>query len=137
MDDLSIQYDFLLFLFKPNKFLPNIFIINEVGVTMAKKTIPITIGDTKLPNKIPNLNQILFKGLKIDEFNRPNIKKIIASIIAQILILPSSNNGNNEIIRKNAEKTNPKLLLEPISISFLFILILKSVLFFFKLLYFY
>ena len=30
---------------------------------MAKKTIPITIGDTKLPNTIPNLNQILFKGI--------------------------------------------------------------------------
>ena len=71
---------------------------------MAKKTIPITIGDTKLPNKIPNLNQILFKGLKIDEFNRLNIKKIIARIIAQILILPSSNNGNNEIIKKMQKK---------------------------------
>jgi hypothetical protein len=101
-----------------------------VGVTMAKKTIPITIGDTKLPNKIPNLNQILFKGLKIDEFNRPNIKKIIARIIAQILILPSSNNGNNEIIKKNAEKTNPKFLLEPISILCLFIYLMLLLVFF-------
>ena len=65
------------------------------------------------------------------------VDKIKLQISAQILMLPSLNNGNNEIIRKNAEKTNPKLLLEPISISFLFILILKSVLFFFKLLYFY
>ena len=97
---------------------------------MAKKTIPITIGDTKLPNTIPNLNQILFKGLKIDEFNRPNIKKIIARIIAQILILPSSNNGNNEIIKKNAEKTNTKLLLEPISILCLFIYLMLLLVFF-------
>ena len=71
-----------------------------VGVTTAKKTIPITIGDIKLPNKIPNLNQILFKGVKIDEFNKPKIKKIIAIITAQILIFPSLNNGNIEIIKK-------------------------------------
>ena len=36
----------------------------------TKKTIPITIGETKLPNKIPNLNQILFNGVKIFEFNK-------------------------------------------------------------------
>jgi len=33
------------------------------------------IGETTLPNKIPNLNQILFNGLKIFEFNSPKIKK--------------------------------------------------------------
>ena len=66
-------------------------------------------------------NQILFKGLKIGEFNKPKIKKIIEGIIAQILILPSLNNGNNEIIKKNVKKTNPKLLLEDIFILFLFI----------------
>ena len=46
-------------------------------------------------------------------------------------------NGYTASAKVTVEKTNPKLLLEPISISFLFILILKSVLFFFKLLYFY
>ena len=71
-----------------------------MGVTIAKKTTPMIIGDIKLPNKIPNLNQILFNGLKIDEFNKPKIKKIIAGIIAQILILPSLNNKYNEIIKK-------------------------------------
>tara|TARA_B110000914_G_C15243556_1_gene345257 strand:- start:109 stop:369 length:261 start_codon:yes stop_codon:yes gene_type:complete len=83
--------------------------------------MPITIGDIKFPNKIPNLNQILFKGVKIDEFNEPKIKKIIAGIIAQILILLSLNNGNNEIIKKNKKKTIPKLLLEDILILLLFI----------------
>tara|TARA_B100000795_G_C22517419_1_gene330038 strand:- start:75 stop:290 length:216 start_codon:yes stop_codon:yes gene_type:complete len=69
-----------------------------------------------LPSKIPNLNQILFRGLRIDEFNKPKIKKIIAGISAQILMLPSLNNGNNEIIRKNMKKTSPKLLFDEILI---------------------
>tara|TARA_B100000767_G_scaffold106061_1_gene101851 strand:- start:393 stop:668 length:276 start_codon:yes stop_codon:yes gene_type:complete len=86
------------------------------------------IGETKLSNKIPNLNQILFNGLKIDEFNKPKIKKIIAGIIAQILKLPSLNNKYNEIIKKNTKKTNPKLLLEPILIIVLFILINYNIL---------
>lgn len=49
---------------------------NAIGVTTKKNTIPITIGDTKLPKKIPNLNQILFNGVKIFELINPNIKKI-------------------------------------------------------------
>ncbi len=100
--------------------MPDSLIINDVGVTTVKKTIPITIGDIKTPSKIPNLNQTLFKGVKIDEFNRPKIKKITANIIAQILISPSSNNGNVETIKKNIKKTTPKLLLDPISILFFF-----------------
>ena len=74
-----------------------------------------------MPSKIPNLNQILFNGDKIFEFSKPKIKKVIAITMAQILILPSLNSGNNEIIKKTTEKTNPKLLLEDISILFLFI----------------
>ncbi len=88
--------------------------INDVGVTTIKKTIPITIGDIIVPNKIPNLNQILFKGVKIEEFNKPKIKKITARIIVKIFILSSLNKGNNEIIKKNMKKTSPKLLLEDI-----------------------
>ena len=86
----------------------------DVGVTIAKKTIPITIGDTKLPNKIPNLNQILFNGVKTFEFNNPKIKKNIAIIKNQILIFPSLNKGNIETIKKNRKKIIPKLLFEPI-----------------------
>ena len=42
----------------------------------------MTIGDTTPPSKIPNLNKILFKGFRVDEFNKPKIKKIIEGIIA-------------------------------------------------------
>ena len=91
-----------------------------MGVTIAKKTIPITIGETKLPNRIPNLNQILFNGVKIFEFSSPNNKKIIAIIKDQILIFPSLNKGNIETIKKNKKKTIPKLLFVPILILLFF-----------------
>ena len=42
-----------------------------------------------IPSNIPNLNQILFKGDRTDEFKRAKIKKVIAIIADQILILPS------------------------------------------------
>jgi len=74
-----------------------------------------------LPSKAPNLNQILFKGYRIDEFNKPKIKKIIAVTIAQILILPLLNNGNKDMIIKNTKKTNPKFLFDEILIFFKFI----------------
>ena len=91
-----------------------------MGVTIAKKTIPITIGETKLPNRIPNLNQILLSGVKTFEFSNPKIKKIIAIIKDQILIFPSLNKGNIEIIKKNRKKTIPKLLFVPILILLFF-----------------
>ena len=91
-----------------------------MGVTIAKKTIPITIGETKLPNKIPNLNQILFNGVKIFEFISPKIKKNKAIIKDQILIFPSLNKGNIETIKKNRKKTIPKLLFVPILILLFF-----------------
>ena len=95
--------------------------IKEVGVTTIKKTKPIIIGDIKFPNKIPNLNQILFKGDNNDEFNRPKIKKIIATITGQILISSFLSNGNNEIIEKNTKKTIPKFLFDEIFIFLEFI----------------
>ena len=55
--------------------------------------MPITIGDTKLPNKIPNLNHIFFKGIKNIEFKRPRIKKNKDIINDQILKSPSFSNG--------------------------------------------
>ena len=91
-----------------------------MGVTIAKKTIPITIGETKLPNRIPNLNQILFNGVKNFEFNNPKIKKIIEITKDQILIFPSLNKGNIETIKKNRKKTIPKLLFDPILILLFF-----------------
>ncbi len=91
-----------------------------MGVTIAKKTIPMSIGETNLPNKIPNLNQILFKGVRIFEFKIPKIKKIIEIIKDQNLIFPPSNKGNIETIKKNIKKTIPKLLFEPILILIFF-----------------
>ena len=91
-----------------------------MGVTITKKTIPITIGETKLPNKIPNLNQILFNGVRTFEFNNPKIKKIIAIIKDQILTFSSLNKGNTDTIKKNKKKTIPKLLFVPILILLFF-----------------
>ena len=45
-------------------------------------------GDIILPRKKPNLNQSLFKGVKILEFNKPNSKKIREAIADQTLISP-------------------------------------------------
>ena len=84
------------------------------------------MGDIKFPNKIPNLNQILFKGDNTDEFKRPKIKKIIAITTAQILIFSSLNNGNKEMIIKNIKKTTPKFLFDEILIFFEFIDLIKN-----------
>ena len=90
-----------------------------MGVTITKKTAPMTTGETNLPNKIPNLNQTWFNGVRIFEFKIPKIKKIIETIRDQTLIFPSFNNGNIETIKKNIKKTIPKLLLVPILILLL------------------
>ena len=84
------------------------------------------MGDIKFPNKIPNLNQILFKGDNTDEFKRPKIKKIIATTTAQTLTLPSLNNGNKEMIIKNTKKTTPKFLFDEILRFFEFINLIKN-----------
>jgi len=83
-----------------------------MGVITIKKITPITIGEIKLPSKIPNLNQILFKGFKTGEFNNPKIKKIIAGIIVKILILPPLSSGYKEIIINKTKNKIPKLLFE-------------------------
>ena len=90
-----------------------------MGVTTKKNIIPIIIGDTILPNNNPNLNQSLFKGDKSDEFNKPRIKNISEIINDQTLKSPPLNIGYSEIIKKTTKKTNPKLLLELIFISFI------------------
>ena len=78
------------------------------------------IGDTKLPNRIPNLNQTLFNGVKMFEFISPKIKKNKAIIKDQILIFPSLKKGNIETTKKNRKKTIPKLLFVPILILVFF-----------------
>ena len=48
--------------------------IIPIGVTTKKNTTPIIKGETIFPKKIPNWNQILFRGVKIFELKIPNIK---------------------------------------------------------------
>ena len=45
-------------------------------------------GETIFPKKIPNLNQILFNGVKIFEFKIPKIRKNNEIKSAHTLILP-------------------------------------------------
>ena len=51
------------------------FINKPIGVTTAKKIIPIRMGDNMDPKNIPNLNHNLFRGDKILEFIKPSNKK--------------------------------------------------------------
>jgi len=83
-----------------------------MGVTTKKKIILITIGETICPKITPNLNQILFKGVKILEFINPKIRKIIEIINDHILKFPSFIKGNSEIVKKTTKNTIPKLLFE-------------------------
>mgnify|MGYP007000048423 CR=1 len=76
------------------------FMINPVGVITKKNIIPITIGETTLPKRSPNLNHILFSGLRYLEFNNPKIKKNIEIIRDHIIILSPLNKGYIEIIKK-------------------------------------
>ena len=84
---LIIQYELEVFFFRFNKSFLNSLMIIPVGVTTRKKTNPITTGDITLPSSIPNLNQTRFSGVKILEFNNPNIKKIKDITIDQTLKL--------------------------------------------------
>ena len=70
------------------KSLPSILIKKPIGVTIKKNIIPIIKGEIILPKKIPNLNQSLFKGVKIFEFINPNIRKIKDTTKDQLLKSP-------------------------------------------------
>ena len=72
-----------------------------------------------LPNNIPNLYQILFKGVSNWDFSTPKNKKIVAIMSDQTLISPWYIKGYKPISVKTIKKTMPKLLLELILI-FLF-----------------
>ena len=75
------------------------------------------MGEIKLPKNIPNLNQILFRGVRIFEFNIPKIKKINEIIIDQILSSFPFKIGHNPMSKNTIKKTTPKLLFDPIFIS--------------------
>ena len=70
----------------------------------------IIIGAIILPINIPNLNQILFKGVNSFEFINPNTKKIKDTIKDQYLIVSPLNNGHKAIIKNIKKKTIPKFL---------------------------
>ena len=76
----------MLLYFKFNKSFFKILIKIPVGVTIKKNITPIINGEITLPKIMPNLYQILFKGVNIGEFKTPKIKKKIATNIDQILI---------------------------------------------------
>tara|TARA_B100001758_G_C18250042_1_gene525337 strand:- start:371 stop:655 length:285 start_codon:yes stop_codon:yes gene_type:complete len=80
-------------------------------VTTKKNISPIINGEINLPNNIPNLDQSLFSGVKIFEFNKPNNKKITEIRRDHILISPSFFNGKIAIIKNTIKKTIPKFLL--------------------------
>ena len=91
-----------------------------MGVTTKKKIIPITIGETIFPRNKPNLNHIIFSGDSNFEFVKPNIKKIAdINNKKKFNSLPLFN-GHKNIIKKNIQKTIPKLRFVPISIFELF-----------------
>ena len=87
-----------------------------MGVTTKKNIIPITKGEIILPSIIPNLNQILLKGVKILEFNKPKTKKIREIITDHVLISSLLINGYKAISKNTIKKTIPKLRFEPILI---------------------
>ena len=83
-----------------------------MGVTTKKNIIPSIIGDIIFPKNIPNLNQSLFKGVKILEFNKPKIKNMKEIIIDHILISPLIIKGYKAISKNTTKKTIPKLRFE-------------------------
>ena len=96
-----------LFFFNLIKSFLNSFIIIPVGVTTKKKIIPIIIGAIKFPNKIPNLNHNLFKGVRIFEFKRPSVKNIIEIIKDHNLISLPFSKGHKAIKLKTTANTIP------------------------------
>ena len=112
-----VQYvDAPFIFFICNKFLPKRRIIIPVGVTTKKYTIPIIIGETIEPNKIPNLNHNLFSGVNNLELKIPKIKKIIDKTNDHSLISSPDFKGHKATIKNITKNTNPKLLFDEIFI---------------------
>ena len=89
---------------------------SAVGVNTRKKTSPIIIGENKVLNKIPNLNQSILIGSKYLELTSPKIKKIKEIKIDQILIVSLFKSGQSPITKNKIKKVIPKLLFEPVLI---------------------
>ena len=76
-----------------NKSFPNSLIITAKGVIKTKYTRNITIGETILPNNVPNFSQRLWKGVNSFEFSKPSMRKIVPIDKDQILISFELNMG--------------------------------------------
>ena len=61
--------------FKSRRSFPIILRNKLIGVRIMKYIIAITIGAIILPNNSPNFTHNLFRGVKVLDFNKPNIKK--------------------------------------------------------------
>ena len=72
----------------------------------------MTIGAIISPKISPNLTQVLLRGSKIFDFNRPKTKKVIATIIDHILRLSSLSIGQMAIKKNTRKNKMPKLLFE-------------------------
>ena len=72
----------------------------------------MTNGETIFPKIIPNLNQNLFKGVKILDFSIPKIKNIDEIIKDHILMSPLLAKGEIAINKNTTKKTIPKLRFE-------------------------
>ena len=71
------------------------------------------------PKSRPNLNQILFNGVKSLEFNNPKVKTK-ETIADQINTEDPEVKGHNATIKKYSKENKPKLLFELIFILDLF-----------------
>ena len=67
--------------------------IIPIGVTTKKKIILIITGEINLPISNPKFIHNLLNGVRILEFNRPNIKKINEITNDHNLIFSLFNNG--------------------------------------------
>ena len=97
-----------------SKSLPLKRINIPIGVTTKKNTIPIIIGETIAPKKIPNLNQSLLSGVNNLELKIPKIKKIIDKINDHNLNSSPDFKGHKAIIKNTTKNTNPKLRFDEI-----------------------
>ena len=83
----------------------NNFIIIPIGVTIKKNMHIITMGAIIAPSNKPNLNHILFRGLRIFDLKK-EINKKITDIKSRIYIgLLPDNIGHKEKIIKIAANT--------------------------------
>tara|TARA_B100001175_G_C19157586_1_gene471282 strand:- start:183 stop:524 length:342 start_codon:yes stop_codon:yes gene_type:complete len=112
----------LLLNFKFNISFPNTLIIKPIGVTTKKNIIPIINGEIILPNNNPNLNQILFKGVRIIEFIKPKNRKVKDIAKDNTLISPPLIKGYKATSKNTKKKTIPKFLFD----GKLYLLLIKN-----------